>query len=371
VPPAVAAFTDTYHPTVNGITYTLDTWRDRWHDRDGRMAVVFPRSKHAPRADEHPVTSLPFPFYPGFRVGLPRLPHLDDPDAPTPAVVHAHTPMGVGIAGLRYARRHDLPVVATYHTPLPEYADYLPFSRAAGAIARPYESWFYDKVDLVTGPSESALAGIADHTDADTAVISNGIDLERFAPLGRDTARDRLRDRGYTIPEGPVVGYTGRHGHEKRIGDLIDAASGLDVTVLVGGDGPAHDALRERAATADASVRFLGFLDRDALPAFYAALDVFVFPSPVETEGLVALEAMACGTPVVGVDAGALVDTVDDGETGRRVPPGDVDAIRGAIEAILADRARFADGCLDRRDDWGVDRTIDRLIEVYDRVLDS
>jgi len=371
VPPAVAAFTDTYHPTVNGITYTLDTWRDRWHDREGRMAVVYPRSDHTSRLDEHPVTSLPFPFYPGFRVGLPQLPHLQRPDAPAPELVHAHSPMGVGISGVRYARRDDLPVVATYHTPLPEYADYLPFSRAASAIARPYESWFYGQVDLITGPSPAALEGIAEHVDVPTAVVSNGVDLERFVPQDRDAARDRLRDCGYTVPDGPILGYTGRHGHEKRIGDLIDAAAGLDATVLVGGNGPAHEVLRQRASRSDATVRFLGFLDRADLPPFYAALDAFVFPSPVETEGLVALEAMACGTPVVGVDAGALVDTIDDGETGRRVQPGDVEAMQAAIDEILTDRKRFADACLDRREDWGVERTIDRLVEVYDRVLDS
>jgi hypothetical protein len=94
--PRVAAFTDTYLPTVNGVTYTVKTWRDRWTDRGGRMDVVYPDSEYDPATDEHPVSSVPFPFYDGFRVGLPQVPEaVDDAD-----LVHAHTPFGIGIGGL-------------------------------------------------------------------------------------------------------------------------------------------------------------------------------------------------------------------------------------------------------------------------------
>ncbi len=75
-------------------------------------------------------------------------------------------------------------------------------------------------------------------------------------------------------------------------------------------------------------VRFLGFLERDELAAFYSALDVFAFPSPVETQGLVALEANACGTPVVGANAGALSNTIVAGETGYHFESGDIEGIR-------------------------------------------
>ncbi|PSP70337.1 glycosyl transferase family 1, partial [Halobacteriales archaeon QH_9_66_26] len=74
MPPDVAAFTDTYLPTVNGATYTIRTWRERWLDRGGRMDVVYPGSSHDPAVGEHPVGSLPFPFYEGFRLGAPTVP---------------------------------------------------------------------------------------------------------------------------------------------------------------------------------------------------------------------------------------------------------------------------------------------------------
>lgn len=151
--------------------------------------------------------------------------------------------------------------------------------------------------------------------------------------------------------------------------DIIDATAGLDVTVVFGGDGPARSQLEEHAAETNVDVRFLGFLDRDDLPAFYSVLDVFAFPSPVETQGLVALEANACGTPVVGVKQGALVDTVDDGGTGYHYDPGDIDGFKNNILRAIENCATLSDSCLDQRDAISVEHSVDQLETVYESVL--
>jgi len=363
VPPSVAAFTDTYHPTVNGVTYALDAWRAEWLDRDGRMAVVYPRSSHEPRRDEHPVPSVPFPFYAGFRVGPPLVPDIGTAD-----LVHAHTPFGLGLAARRFAGRRDRPLVATYHTPIVEYADYAPASRVIAPLAEAYERWYYDRVDLVLVPSETTRERIESRIQGPTAVVPNGIDLTRFEPMETNEARRTLDTTGIDLPAEPLIGYTGRHGAEKRVRDLVDAAAGVDATLVIAGDGPERAGLESRAAERGVGARFLGFLDRDLLPAFYAALDVFALPSPVETQGLVAVEAMACGTPVVGADAGALVDTID-AEVGVRFTAGDVDALRDAIQEVLKSRGQLRSACLDRRDDWGIERSTDRLESAYRQVL--
>ena len=107
--PQVAAFTDTYLPTVNGVTYTVQTWRDHWQARGGRMDVVYPQSDHVPVAGEYPVRSLPFPFYEGYRLGMPQIPSkVRDAD-----VVHAHTAFSLGMAGKRLARKIDAPLVTS------------------------------------------------------------------------------------------------------------------------------------------------------------------------------------------------------------------------------------------------------------------
>jgi glycosyltransferase involved in cell wall biosynthesis len=378
-PDDVLAFTDTYLPTVNGVTYTVKTWRDRWLARGGRMDVVYPSaSGHSPADGEHPVRSLPFPFYDGFRLGLPAV-----PDAAAGAdadVVHAHTPFSLGLAGYRHARRHDRPLVCSYHTPTSEYASYLAV-RGVGRIepllaraSERYERWFFSRADAVVVPSESARrylleeVGVARRGPATRVrVVPNGVDTERFAPVDPD---EFLARHGLSDADRPIVGYTGRHGYEKCLDDALAAVDGLatDVTLVFGGDGPAREDLTAEARERGLDAHFLGFLDRADLPAFYSALDAFLFPSPVETQGIVALEANACGTPVVGVDAGALTDTVEEGVTGYRYAEGDVGAFRAAIERTLAERDALGSRCLDRRPELGVDHAVDELAAVYDDV---
>ncbi|QCJ48152.1 MULTISPECIES: glycosyltransferase [Haloprofundus] len=362
---SVVAFTDTYLPTVNGVTYTVESWRDRWQARGGRMDVVYPGSDgYDPGDGEYPIRSLPFPFYDGFRFGLPRVPRaVRDVD-----VVHAHTPFALGLGGLRLARREDLPFVVSYHTPSSEYASYLTSrERLESGIERlseSYERWFLGHAAAVVVPSEATKrdlqSRIAD--DAPIRVVPNGVDTDRFRPVDATAFRER---HGLT-DAGTLVGYTGRHGYEKCLSDIVEAVDGLDATVVFGGDGPAREHLEARARQRGVDARFFGFLDREELPAFYSSLDAFLFPSPVETQGLVALEANACGTPVVGVDEGALSDTIEEGVTGYHYDLGDTAGFRAAIERTLAEAGELERRCLDRRESMSVEHAVDRLADVYD-----
>ncbi len=366
---AVAAFTDSYLPTVNGVTYTVQTWSHRWQDRGGRMDVVFPESDYTPDGGEHPVRSVPFPFYDGYRIGAPRIPGaVRDVD-----LVHAHTPFSLGVAASRLARRQDLPLVASFHTPTSEYAEYIAphpvVARGFARLSRRWERRFLDRADLVLCPTENTREHLVTDVGVSTPVevLSNGVDIDRFRPVDTEefvSSYDLDVDR-------PLVGYTGRHGFEKRLEDLVDAAADLDITLVFGGDGPARDDIERRAADRGVDARFLGFLPRAEVPAFHAAIDVFAFPSPVETEGLTALEAIACGTPVVGADDGALRDTIDDGEIGYRYETGNIADFRKGIRRVLAEQDHLRETCLDRRDQLSVDHTIDRLETIYESVSDT
>ena len=366
-PASVAAFTDTYLPTVNGVSYTVRTWRDRWAARGGRMDIVYPGSdEYDPEPGEHPVGSLPFPMYEGFRLGLPTIPDaVADVD-----LVHAHTPFAVGLGGVRLARRDDLPLVTSYHTPTAEYAEYLSsqprVERRIERLAERYERWFLSRSDAVVCPSEDTKERVDSTVTVDTpaVVIPNGVDTDFFAPTDADGFRER-----YDLPDGPLIGYTGRHGYEKNLQEFLRAADGVDATVVIGGDGPARAELEEIAADLGLDARFLGFLPREDLPDFYSALDAFVFPSPVETQGLVALEANACGTAVVAVDAGALSDTIDDGVNGYHYDHGDVAGCRDTIRRVLDERPSLSASCLDRREETSVDHAVTELATLYDRVL--
>lgn len=368
MPPAVAAFTDTYLPTVNGVTYTISAWRDRYAERGGRMDVVYPKSNYGPADGEHPVGSLPFPFYEGYRLGIPSIPAgVQDID-----LVHAHTPFSVGFAGYRLARSKDVPFVVSFHTPTGEYASYVapgPLSGPVAAVSNYYERWFLERADMILAPSEQTASSLRDRLRKEVPVKahSNGVDTTRFAP--RDSSSFK---RKYDLPtEQPLIGYTGRHGHEKNLDAILEAAAQLDVTVVFGGEGPATATLKSVAETHEVDSRFLGFLDREELPAFYNALDVFAFPSPVETQGLVALEAIASGTPVVGVKAGALAETIEHGLTGLHYEQGDSRDFRAKLEQAINDQNSLSDGCLDARSEISLEEAIDELETIYESLLDE
>lgn len=362
--PRVVAFTDTYLPTVNGVTYTVSTWRQHWEASGGRMDVVYPSSVYTPESGEHPVGSLPLPFYDGFRVGTPQVPDgVRDVD-----IVHAHTPFSLGVAGRRLARSLSVPLIASYHTPTAEYAGYIseltPVERVLRETATSYEQWFLGRTDAVIAPSTATARVLEHRIDGDTPVhvVSNGVDTSVFRPVETVSFSER-----YDLPDDVLVGYTGRHGHEKELERLVEAVAPLcDVTLVLGGDGPARERLEQLVDSHDVRAHFLGFLDREELPAFYSTVDVFGFPSPVETEGLVALEAIACGTPVAAVDAGGLGERIDDGVTGYTVRPRDTDAFREAVVRTIEERDRLRDCCLARRESLDVERSLTRLQRVYD-----
>nr|WP_255488442.1 glycosyltransferase [Natronolimnobius sp. AArcel1] len=165
--------------------------------------------------------------------------------------------------------------------------------------------------------------------------------------------------------ETTVIGYSGRHSPEKHLDELVDAAAAMDLTAIIAGDGPSRPELEERAQRLECDVIFPGFLDRELLPALYSTLDVFVFPGRIETQGLVALEANACGTPVVAVDAGALSHTVLEGETGYHYPPGNIDALCDALERVQSEQQRLRNLCLRRREMVSVEHSLEHLRALY------
>ena len=199
-------------------------------------------------------------------------------------------------------------------------------------------------------------------------------------PLGQFAAGDGLAFRSaHGIPEKrPLALFVGRVAHEKNIGFLLEAVAQArqlcpDVLLLIAGEGPAMNDLKQRTAELNLahSVSFIGYLDRkQALPDCYAAADVFVFASHTETQGLVLLEAMAAGVPVIALAEMGTVDILGSGR-GAFSPPDDVRAFGEVLGHYLSQPTAWrhlADEAPVYAREWSDSAMAERLAVLYRRL---
>jgi glycosyltransferase involved in cell wall biosynthesis len=364
----VALFTDTFLPQLNGVTRTLDRLERAIRVRGGDVRVWTPRDPKAPpRDDVRDLRSAPFWAYPELRIALPDVPHvLGELRQWRPTLIHAATPFGAGLAGRRAARRLGLPMVTSYHTSFSAYARFYHF----GALAEPgwrYLRWFHNTGRRTYAPSNATADELRAHGFRNVSVWSRGVDMRRFNPGFRSEAlREQLGVRDGRV----LVGNVGRVAREKGLDTMLSAMHELErdqpgrFVFAFAGDGPYLEPLRRLAP---ASARFVGRLEGDALSAFFASLDLFVFPSTTDTFGNVLLEAMASGVPIVAADAGPTRSLVLPGR-GLLYYPGAGSNLSAGIRSaaaqpdLLAAMRRAALTFAAQRE-W--DRIFDELIADY------
>lgn len=331
----IALVTDTYTPQVNGVTTVVARIARTLRANAHEVAVVAPAYPGAAPPDggggaELRVRSLPFPPYPSIRLSLPRPRRIAKfLDAFAPDAVHVHTEGPLGVAGRRYALRRELPLVTTFHTHFPQYAAHY----GAGWLSPLVWRWlvrFHRPARLTHTPGTATATELRRRGVPHVRVWGRGVDTAWFRPERRDPGWRRWLAGS---DDAVVVLHVGRLAREKNLDVLVQAwelarhVLGQRATFVIAGEGPEGERIRARLPF----VRQLGFIDRDRLATLYASADLCVFPSHTETLGLVALEAMASGVPVVAADAGGFRETVVAGETGVLVPATDPHAYLEAI----------------------------------------
>ncbi len=332
----VALFTECYRPIVNGIVASIDALRDGLRARGVGVTTVAP---HFPGADDARddvvrIPSLPLPTPTEYRLCVPFLRADDRRKLHGIDVVHAHSPFVTGWMAASYAHKHRVPLVFTYHTRLDAYAHYAPFDRAMTERAMIELTRRYaNRADAVVVPTRAMEVRLRElGVRSRIAVVPSAIDVPVFA-AGRRNAL--LRARLGARDDAPLVLVVSRLGAEKNVELAIDALALVpDAVLAVVGDGPHRGALEERARRLGvaARVRFAGTIARERLPDVYASADVLLFPSTTETQGLVLIEALAAGLPVVAADSPASRDVL--GKAGRIVAPEPAAAAAG-VRAVL------------------------------------
>lgn len=367
----IALFTDTYPDDINGVARTLGMLVEHAAERGHQLALVTPRvsGTGAPAAELHrQLPGIPIPIYPDLQLarGIDRN-GSRALRAFAPDLVHVATESTVGFSGRRWALRHGVPLVTSFHTNFPAYvASY--HARFMEPWVWRYLRWFHAPARATLCPSRATRSELEAHGFHERLGIwSRGVRVDLFDPERRsEEVRRRIAPGAERI-----LLYVGRIAHEKKVDFLLEAymrvrARSRERTALVFvGDGPATAGLRRKAPE---DVHFTGFLRGEALAEAYAAADLFVFASETETFGNVVLEALASGVPAVVANSGGVTETVVPGRTGVLAPPGDLVAFSDACVGLLEnedERRRLGDGArseaLSR--DWTA--VLDGVLDVY------
>ena len=373
---------DVYFPRVNGVSTSIRTFRSDLAQLGVETTLVAPAYPGVTQNDDSSiirVSSGAVPRDPEDRrfLGGPLKLALNQKLAAQVDLVHIHTPFIAHYAGVRFAREHGLPVVATYHTFFEDYLHhYVPIlPRGIGRwIARRFTlSQCADVAALISpsAPMRDALAAYGVTTPIE--VLPTGLAAESFAP--GDGARFRQQ---FALPaDQPLLLYVGRVAFEKNIDFLLRTFVRVltrrpDALFVIAGEGPALPHLHRlaRELGIQDAVRFIGYLDRSTeLPDCYAAGDAFVFASRTETQGLVLLEAMAQGTPVVST-AELGTRSILTSDCGAFVVPEQEEAFAAAVmQALkLAPNAQRRAKLRAHAESWASLAMARRLVSFYEQV---
>ena len=287
------------------------------------------------------------PLYPDFEICVPSLAATVD-RLWREGITHVEvaTPGPMGLVGLAAARILQLPVTATYHTDFSGLIELVVDDPKLLDVSRAYLGWFYRAVDrtfVFSDTSRDKLLQLrvpAEKIDG----IAMAVDPTDFSPAR--TSRSIFSELGVDVGDRPVILSVGRLSLEKNVASIVDAVRGLQgrqpaPLLIVVGDGPAAAALK-RSCRDENFVAFVGFQTGRALRELYASASAFVFASQIDSLGLVNLEALASGVPVLVPQGSAITETLCDGHDALFFGAGP-DGLKRALGALLDDPALAAD----------------------------
>ncbi len=369
--------TDTFPPQVNGVSVVTAGMVAGLQQRGWECAVLGPaypltgrRMLWSPeQARYYSVPSVALPVYPDVRLAWPAARQVQAVfDDFRPDLVHCATEFSIGFSGMREATRRGVPVCTTSHTDFSRYCSSygVPFLRP---LVHRWMRYFHGQANRTLVPSRTAQEDLLKIGVQRTHAWSGGVDAELFHPRHFSSAtRQRLGiARAFTFL------HVGRLAPEKNV-ELVMAAFALarvhrpesSLRLLIAGAGPRESVLRTQATP---GISFLGAVNRTGeLPSLYASVDAFVTASTTETLGLVTLEAMASGLPVIACREGGLRDYLEPANNGLAFDGNDV---RGCAEAMvrLVDDAslheRLRSGARRTAEAWSSTRDLDRLDRLF------
>lgn len=341
----IAIITETFLPKVDGIVKVTCLLLDHLSQRGIEALVIAPRYGESPRYNDVPVRSLPslsLPLYPEARLGFATLSLYRDLAAFQPDVAHLFHPVMTGIPTLMMLKWMEVPTVTSFHL---DYAR-LAHQFRIGALDLGFTGPLIDELtknvfnwaDYSLAPSKLVQRQMRRLGIANVGLWRRGVDAEAFNPRFRSRMMRAEMTAGN--PDDTLLLYVGRLSDEKQIEHIRPTLEQLPNTRLaLVGDGPARARLERYFA--DLPVAFMGYLRGERLSQAYASADIFVFPSRLETFGLVVIEAMAAGLPVVAARVGGVGDMVSEGVNGYSFKSGDRALLLEGVRKIASNGERM------------------------------
>lgn len=380
----ILMISDVYFPRINGVSTSIQTFRRGLHAAGHETILIAPEYPGAPADRESAILRVPSRGVPrdpedrAMKLGALRALRAEI-ERLEPDLVHIQTPFIAHYQGTALARALRVPVVETYHTYFEEYLHhYVPLMPRAVMrfVARRFTVSQCNVLDALVVPSRAMEQALLDYgVRCPMHIIPTGMEMERFA--GGDG--QRFREQLGIEPGQPVLVHVGRIAHEKNIEFLFRmfarvVRSKPGAVFIVAGEGPALASCKAyvRSLGIAQHVRFVGYLSREReLLDCYRAGDLFVFSSRTETQGLVLLEAMALGVPVVSTAHMGTADIMNP-QRGARVAPDDEGEFASIVVQLLEDAPRRAAMSFEARAyaaTWSASAMADRLAGLYQAVL--
>jgi glycosyltransferase involved in cell wall biosynthesis len=329
----IALFTETFLPKVDGIVTRLRHTVEHLQRNGDRVLVVSPDGglTEYKGAKIYGVSGFPLPLYPELKLALPRPSIGVALEEFGPDLIHVVNPAVLGLAGLYYAKVMQIPLVASYHTHLPQYLHHYGLGMLEGVMWELIKA-SHNQAQLNLCTSTAMVQELREHGIERLDLWQRGVDTETFHP---DLASLEMRSHlSQGHPESPLLLYVGRLGAEKEIERIKPVLEAIpDARLALVGDGPNRSVLEKHFA--DTPTHFVGYLTGKELGSAFASADAFIFPSRTETLGLVLLEAMAAGCPVVAARSGGIPDIVTDGVNGYLFDPTDQEGAIAATQRLL------------------------------------
>ena len=375
---------DVYFPRVNGVSTSIETFRRNLRAQGHTVHLIAP-DYGVPSADESDILRVParpVPLDPEdrfMRYGW-VMQQLDELRVKHYDLIHIQTPFVAHYLGVKLSRLLGIPCVETYHTFFEEYLyHYIPVlpKSLTRWLAKRFSRHQGNSLDGMVVPSKPMQRVLQAYgVKTTTEVIATGIEPASFIPGNRAVFRDKL---GLGMDR-PVLLFVGRVAHEKNIGFLIKVVEQVrteiaDVLFIIAGEGPARASLAQQVKQLglDNNIRFVGYLDRHTeLNDCYRSADVFIFSSRTETQGLVLLEAMAQGVPLVSIAEMGTRDVLKDG-LGVLIAQEELADFSGKVVKLLSDgqlRRELGNSGRDYANEWSASRQAQRMLSFYKTITD-